>query len=137
MRGRNANERAELWRRLMEIHAERESALASVPVDNDEVYDAVWDKFSSMETAVYNKWFFLDYPEPKNAWFRGFAESFGECKDKRISEKQAGVFMKYMEESHNPEYGRGTSYYCRIGNVGYKLTMFPSHKPGYLTTTKF
>ena len=67
----------------------------------------------------------LEYPEAVNPWFRSFVLSFGTCENRKISEKQMGVFSRYAEEEHNPNPANNeTSYLCRVGLLRIKATKF-------------
>ena len=135
---RNINKRRELWDELQKLRAEKEAALDSI--SNTDAGDILFDEkekeYSERIEQVYNLLFYLEYPEPKNTWFRTFSESFKTGNAIRISQKQAEIFIRYSEQSHEHETGRGTSYYCKVGNRGFKCQVFTIREPAYLTITE-
>ena len=130
---RNYKERCELYEQYKKLSAEKETALEKLDDADDETFWKVADDYSRKMNALLNRVFYLEYPEPRNAWFKTFSESFKTGENQKISQKQAAIFMRYGEQKHEYESGRGTSYFCRVGNRGFKCQVFTEREPAYIT----
>lgn len=126
----------ETRRELTRLEEEKKTAIKAVEDAPDEVWDAVYNKYASEISRLHSVLFYLDYPEPRNAWFKNFCKSFGKCEARRITYKQAEIFMRYGEHAHYYESGRGTTYYCSVDGIGYKCLVFTEREPAYLYTVK-
>lgn len=132
---RNIKERDNLWKQIQKMKQDKEAAWDAIDDLDDESWDEEFDRIAKEydTTNLFNKMFYLEYPESRNEWYKGFVQSFGVCKNKRISNKQAEIFTRYCEAEHEYSYGRGSNYYGRCGNLGIKCTVFTIHEPAYVT----
>ena len=126
---RNEDQRRRIAARIEALEAERDAALQALEEADDDIYYATDDRYRAMIFRLIDEKHFLEYPEPRNKWFRDFAESFETCKSRRISKKQADIFAKYGE-CH-----QGTTYGCRVNNRGYEMTYYA--RDAYLRITEF
>lgn len=126
---RNEEQRRRISARIAALKAEREAELKRIEAAEDEVYFAIEDRYNEIIKRLIDEKHFLKYPEPRNAWFRDFAESFETCKSRRVSKKQADIFAKYGE-CH-----QGTTYGCRVNSRGFEMTYYA--RDAYLTITEF
>jgi hypothetical protein len=135
----NYDKRRALFAQAKEMEKKRDEELDALPDDmEDEAYDnAVDEAFKRYNTLpIYEKIRALEYKESRNAWFRDFVKSFGICKDRRVTRKQAEVFARYSEPRHEWRSGRGMQYYVRVGNLFIETWIFSQNEPGYVTITE-
>lgn len=139
---RNWDERKTIWDKADELekmqNAELDTLYADDSISDDEI-DALDDKIHKKYAEIWTlrsraQW--LEYPQARNSWFTDFVKSFGLVKNKQISQKQADVFEKYSEKAHWHEYGRGTRYRVRVGNLCIETLRFTRNEPCYLTITE-
>ncbi len=135
---RNYTERHELERAIERIDALRRDAREALKsIEDEDAFEAEFDRigemYSILPLAEEAEW--LEYPERRNTWFKGFAASFGCCKNKRISPRQADVFTRYTEELHGTEHGYINRRRCRVGDTRIEIA---THASGghWVTITK-
>lgn len=122
---RNLEKREEIQHQIEVVEANRELAIAKLDAENisDEEWERRFEEIYQMfdTSALILKKTALEYHENHNVWFKNFVESFGECKDNKISFKQAGIFFKYTEPSHNVDWDNMNKRYVRVGNLFVEL----------------
>lgn len=122
---RNYKKRMELQAQIKKLEAQRETAREALYRLDDETelpdeefharLDSIEEQYNT--DCLYDKLLALEYPQSRNQWFKGFFESFGICKSRRITAKQADVFKRYSEAQHERSHGRGLHYYVRVNNL--------------------
>lgn len=125
---RNSKRINELKACIRCLEAKRKAAMETADgIEDDDEWNAecerIFFNLSPLELAKECGW--LEYPEPRNDWFKSFICSFGMCDDRRISSKQMDIIERYAEREHEPEHGYGITYRCRIGVLRIKATRFP------------
>ena len=137
---RNIEKRDELVRQAREMEKLKKEAYKALDpdMDDDEWYEATAKLDKEYDFCkLLNKAHALEYPEARNKWFKEFVESFGTCESRRISQKQAAVFVRYSEESHYKDWGRGMTYYVRCNGKLIKTMVFTEREPAYVTITEY
>lgn len=136
---RNLEQRKALMRKIEDMKKDREAEIAAIPEnmsdeDYDSAFDAIWAKYDTL--PISTKIIALEYPQTRDGWFKGFVESFGECSNRRITRKQADVFIRHSEPRHEWKSGRGMQYYVRVGDLFIRTEVFSQSEPGYVTIEK-
>lgn len=139
--GRNFEKREEFNKAIKALELAREEMLSAVPenIPDDEWEEKtehVWSQFDEEIAKLRLRCFALEYPECRNAWFKNFVESFGICESKKVSSKQADIFYRYTEQSHDNHYTVVNYRYVRVGKLF--ITFNPSIRyGGYVTIKQF
>lgn len=142
-----SEQRRELWnKRIALCKAKAEAYLKLNEEDKavcmtDDQYDARADSIDSEYddriAEAHRRWYWLQYKQSRNEWFKRFAESFGICDGRRITRKQGEIFAKYSEPNHDHDSGRGVTYYVRVNDVCVKTMLFEPNEPCYVTILRF
>ena len=136
---RNYSQRMELLAKAREMSARLKQEIDALPdtLTDDEWDEAIHELETQFDTMpLFVKAQALEYKESRNEWFRAFAQSFGICRDRRITRKQGEIFARYSEQNHEPDTGRGTNYFVRVGNLFIRTIVFSAHEPAYITITE-
>ena len=102
----------------------------------DEEYDSAEERISEnikKRDAIFDAWYAeTHFREIKfrNEFFKGFVSSFGDCKDRKITQKQVDVFTKYLpvfETRYNSTIGghafiSSIAYACIYAGRAYKVS---------------
>lgn len=111
---------------------------------NDKEYDAQFSIISKqidqLTNAEYESQAIELHP---NTWFQSFLSSFSDCSHKRITLKQANIFIRNLKQIethsnynsfHSKTYTVSYTYLGKYNNKVYKLEVFSDC--GYLTITE-
>lgn len=141
------DQRREQWNLMKQLEAQRNAEMDKLeaddianPMEEDEWYsrmDAIKAKYDDRIFQCSRRHYWLQYKSCRNDWFKGFVESFGLCESKRISRKQAEIFMRYCQPQIEHENARGLRYLARVGNVCVKCSFYGEHQPAYVTIVEF
>lgn len=136
---RNWEQRKALSEKIHEMAILRESEVDALPdeMDFDEwntAYSEIMARYDDSALVLKEK--ALEYKESKNAWFSDFVKSFGICNSRRITHKQAEIFVRYSEARHEWRSGRGMQYFVRVGGLFIETHIYSEKEPGYVTITE-
>jgi len=130
--------KTEMQAKVDALTAEDEALPGGMPDEQwDERHDAIHAEYEPRIDQAARRWFWLQYKQTRNEWFKRFVESFGLCDSRRITRKQGEIFMRYSEMSHDYESGRGTTYYVRCDGKCIRTRVFSQHEPCYVTIIEF
>lgn len=134
---RNFEEREEIIRKIRDIEDAKKNALDAIEHLSDDEYEKAFNEIEERySTAAFNlRLTALEYKECRNEWFKKFVESFGICEDRRITKKQADIFVKYAEPTHNKSWFERGKYYVRVRNLFIEVSKF--QYDGYVTIREF
>lgn len=130
---RNAKKREELKKQCDALYNEFLSKLAELDrrdeaenmseTEFDMEFERIQREHREATEPLYIKREALKFRETRNQWFIDFANSFGICESKRISEKQGNIFAKYGEfvQSNTARYA--SEYRGRYQNKYWKVTV--------------
>lgn len=97
-----------------------------------EEVDAMFNAIHGQIAALIDREFYLRFPEARNEWFTTvFLPPFGTCEGKTISDRQAQIFRRYLEQ--DSEDRSGAKYYGRNGANAICLAYFGPKSPAYIT----
>ena len=139
--------RNEQWNLMKQLEAEKHAELDKLnaddianPMDDDEWdsrLDAIEAKYDDRILQCSRRYYWLQYKSCRNEWFKGFVESFGICESRKISRKQAEIFMRYCQSQIEHENARGLRYLARVGNLCVKCSVYGDHLPAYVTIIEY
>lgn len=84
----------------------------------NEIHAAYDQRLATMAARIHA----LCFPEPRNEWFKGFADSFG-VGEHRISDKQADVFFRYCDSIDGDTACRVNGRLYTVSASGHFLTV--------------
>ena len=142
-----ADQRREQWKLLEQLMAEKRAEQDKLdaedianPMEEEEWYsrmDAIDAKYDDRISQCSRRHYWLGYKSCRNTWFKGFVESFGLCESRKISHKQAEIFMRYCETQKEYQNARGMRYLARVGNFCVKCSVYGDNRPAYVTIIEF